>query len=192
MDRPSPSDSDAHDLSVALRRLGEPGPHREAAIDAIYDRLKAMAHRILSGRQPGDVLQPTMLVHDLYARVAAQQKLDIEDREHFFALAARVMQQIVIDSHRHARRQRRGGEAQVGGLTGATLAVPRSTHDLEALAEAITELESRDARAATVVRLKFLSGMTTEEVAEMLGISVPTVERDWRFARADLRTRLVS
>lgn len=179
------------DLTAALRRLNDPGggAERDRVTELVYGRLKEMAQGLLAkSRRPGGV-EATQIVHQLYLRLSEAKRLELVDRSHFFAIASTAMQQIIVDEYRRRMRLKRGGGAD-GELQEATIVVPSLNADILDLDAALRELESADERAAVIVRLRFFSGLSMDEIAEVLGVSPPTVDREWRSARAWLGRRL--
>jgi RNA polymerase sigma factor (TIGR02999 family) len=168
-------------------------PADAADVDArfalIYGELKRLAHRIRSGRA-GETLNTTALVHEAYVKLASSAALEVRDRSHFFAIAARAMRQILVDTARRRVAQKRGGEAAF--VTFDEALFPRSVLPLELLAldEALARLETQDARVARVVEYRVFGGLSAEETATALGVSRPTIDRDWRAARAWLAVEL--
>ena len=158
---------------------------------AVYADLRQLAGRQV-GRGDGGGLGRTSLVHEAYFRLAKPQALALSDREHFFAVAARVMRQVAVDHARARVAAKRGGDADITGLD-AALAAPDDGpgHDqLIALNAALDELERAEERLARLVELRFFGGMTLEEAGGALGLSPRTLKRDWRKARAFLHARL--
>lgn len=157
----------------------------------VYDELRRLARARLKA-DPAQSLQPTALVHEVYLRLVDRACTTIHDRTHFFALAARVMRQILAD---HARRRiatKRGGGVTVVGLDDAPPTTRTSDIDVVALDEALDQLNSFDERLCRIVELRFFAGLTIDEAAEALKVSTATVERDWTIAKAWLRQRLSS
>jgi RNA polymerase sigma factor (TIGR02999 family) len=156
----------------------------DALVDHVYATLRRMANRQMGAERADHTLSPTALVHEAYLRLVDQESMDWRDRAHFYAIAARVMRRVLID---HARRKlagtRGGDQVRVTldeELAGAT-ASPESLIELDA---ALDRLEQLSPRQRQVVEMRFFGGMTHEEVAEVLAVSVPTVRRDWRLAQA--------
>jgi RNA polymerase sigma factor (TIGR02999 family) len=162
----------------------------DALFTEVYDRLKAMAGRRLARGARG-TLDTTALVHDLYLRVGRNGGLAFAHPEQFFAYAARAMRHLLADRARDRLRQRAGGDWVRITMTGSDdrLAL-ESADEALALDEALGKLEAVDARAARVVELAWFAGLGQEKIAEALGIGLRTVARDWRFARAFLKTEL--
>jgi RNA polymerase sigma factor (TIGR02999 family) len=159
-------------------------------IPVVYDELRRVARRRLRGESPGHALQSTALVHEVYLRLVDVDRMTLKNRTHFFALAARLMRQILVD---HARRQhadKRGGRATIVSLDGVLPAAQPSSVDVLALDQALGALSSIDDRQCRIVELRFFAGLNIDEAAEALGVSPATVEREWALAKAWLYRRL--
>jgi RNA polymerase sigma factor (TIGR02999 family) len=159
-------------------------------VPLVYDELRRVARRHLQREQPGHVLQATALVHEVYLRLVDVDRMTLKNRAHFFAVAAKLMRQILVD---HARRQhagKRGGGVTIVGLEGASPAAQPPSVDVLALDEALDALSAIDVRQAGVVELRFFAGLGIGEAAEALEISTATVEREWAMAKAWLHRRL--
>jgi RNA polymerase sigma-70 factor, ECF subfamily len=162
----------------------------EQAIALVYQELHRIASRELRSERAGHLLQTTALIHEAYARLMGSQSLEIQNRAHFFALASSQMRRVLVDHARANHAQKRGGDAPRVSLDEVRAGIdPRAT-DLLALDESLRELARLDPRASQVVELRYFGGYTDAEIAEALEISVPTVRRDWDFARAWLLNRL--
>jgi RNA polymerase sigma-70 factor (ECF subfamily) len=175
------------DLLVSWRNGDRAAVHQ--LIPLVYEELRALAHRQLGGHGP-QMLQTTALVHEVYLRLAGRSQLRVEDRRHFFAIAARAMRQLVVD---HARRQaagKRGGSQRMVPLDGAEIPVAGRAAEIVAIDAALDRLAAHDARLSQVVELRFFGGLSVEETADVLGSSPRTVKRDWRKARAFLYREL--
>ena len=179
----------SHEITELIQQWGK--GDKDAAdrlFPLIYDELRRMARHYLRAEGPGQILQPTALVHELYLKLA-RQGMDIHDRTHFYAIAARQMRRLLIDYARSSRAEKRGG-----GLARADspqIAAPGGpSFEALALDEALTNLEGLDARVAKVVELRYFAGLGEGEAAEALDISVATLKRDWQFARSWLRAHL--
>lgn len=155
----------------------------------VYAELRRRAGAYLRGERPDHTLRPTALVHEVYLRLVNLDQVDWQDRTHFFALAARQMRRILVDSARARRYQKRGGGA-VSVTFNEDLAVAARAPDLIALDDALELLDKRDGRKARVVELRFFGGLTNAEIAEALNISTDTVTRDWQMAKLWLRREL--
>jgi RNA polymerase sigma-70 factor, ECF subfamily len=156
----------------------------------IYDELRRIAHRYVQRERNGQTLQTTALVNEAYIRLAGQEQHSWQDRAHFLAVTARVMRHILIDHARRRRAARHGGEVQTVPLEEAALMPMQRAAELMALDEALGELKRLDPRKSEVVELRYFGGLSLEETAEILGISVMTVRRDWRAAKAWLFRRM--
>jgi RNA polymerase sigma factor (TIGR02999 family) len=162
-------------------------------VPLLYDDLRRVARGHLRRERPGHSLQATALVHEVFLRLVDVDRMTLKSRTHFFALSARLMRQILVDHARRQRADKRGGGATVIGLEEATgAAAPTSTSSVDVLAldEALDALSSFDVRQCRVVELRFFAGLNIPETADALGVSTPTVERDWAMAKAWLHQRL--
>jgi RNA polymerase sigma factor (TIGR02999 family) len=165
-------------------------PTLDQLFDRVYAELRRLAHRVRGGRA-GDTLNTTALVHEAYLTLASSPALRLKSREHFFALAARAMRQIVTDAARRRLANKRGGEGLVAITLDESLhQEPLRPSQVVALDEALTRLDAVAPRRARVVEHRIFSGLTADETAALLGVSRPTVERDWRAARAWLAVEL--
>jgi RNA polymerase sigma factor (TIGR02999 family) len=159
-------------------------------IPLLYDELRRVARGQLRREHVGHSLEATALVHEVYLRLVNVDRMTIDGRAHFLALAARLMRQILVDHARRRGAARRGGDVQLVGLDEAgTIAQPDGV-DILALNEALDEMASFDARQRDLVELKFFGGLTIDETATALSISPATVEREWALAKAWLYRRL--
>ena len=162
----------------------------DALIPLVYRELRGVAGARLQGDRAGRSLQTTALVHETYLRLVDLHRLTLENRTHFFAVAARLMRQILVDHARRTQAEKRGG-----GMTKVTIEVESPAFgpnivDVLALNQALEELASMEKRLGRVVELKFFAGLTIDEAAEALDVSPATVERDWAVAKAWLYDRL--
>lgn len=163
----------------------------DAVLKLVYDELHRQAHRFLSRERPGHTLQTTALVHEVYLKLGKQGEIAWESRSHFFGIAARLMRQILIDYARTKRRAKRGGSKDKVPLEDAlTVSVGTANFDLLALDEALTRLAAKEEHLAKIVELRFFSGLSVEDTAEVMGVSDSTVKRDWQMARAWLQREL--
>jgi RNA polymerase sigma-70 factor, ECF subfamily len=156
----------------------------------VYEELHRVAHHHLSGQRPNHTLQTTALVNEAYLRLADQTNPRWENRAHFFAVAARAMRQILVSYARTQQAQKRGGGAFKVDLDEAALVSPEESKQIVDLHEALEQLSALDSRKAQVVELKYFSGLSYDEIAEVLKISRITVRRDWEFAKVWLYTEL--
>lgn len=162
----------------------------EDLIPLVYDQLRKIARYRLRGERDDHTLHTTALVHEAYERLVDHHAVDWNDRNHFFAVAARAMRQVLVEHARRKNAQKRGGNAvQVSIDTASPSESPPSVSVL-ALNDALDRLERLDSRQARVVEGRFFAGMTVRETAQMLNVSPRTVRRDWRTARAWLAREL--
>ena len=163
----------------------------DALLQLVYDELHRQAHRHLKRERPGHTLQTSALVHEVYLKLVKQKSILWESRSHFFGIAARLMRQILINYAKTKQRVKRGGAIDNVPLEYAlTVTASDTNFDLLALDEALTRLAEKETYLARVVELRFFSGLSIEETAEVLGVSASTVKRDWQMARAWLRCEL--
>lgn len=165
----------------------------DALMAAIYQDMRRLAVAHMSGERRDHTLSPTALVHEAYVKFVDQRNTDWKNRLHFFSVAARIIRRILIDHAREKHAMKRGGgEANVTLISIAeqSIAAPTRDIDLLALDEAMLELAALDEQQARIVELRYFGGCTIEEIAELLGISKRTVDREWQAARAWLFDRL--
>jgi RNA polymerase sigma factor (TIGR02999 family) len=156
----------------------------------VYDELRRQAARYLRREQPGHTLQTTALIHEAYVRLVDQRNVQWQNRAHFFGIAAQLMRRILVDHARTKKRVKRGGSDVRVSLDDATVAVKGQDLDVVALDEALDRLAQIDEQQSRVVELRFFSGLTVEETAEVMHISKATVKRDWSMAKAWLHREL--
>jgi RNA polymerase sigma factor (TIGR02999 family) len=156
---------------------------------AVYEQLKAIAARELKDHHRKS-LQPTLLLHDAYVKMIGDLNPDLRTRSQFYAFAATVMRNVLLDYLRARATEKRGGGRQRISLDPSLKLASEPTVDLLALSEALDELAKVDERQAKVVELKFYAGLEMQEIADAIGVSVRTVKDDWRFAKAWLRSKL--
>jgi RNA polymerase sigma factor (TIGR02999 family) len=156
----------------------------DALFALAYDELRRAAHRQLGRRGDGGTLSTTVLVHEAYVRLAGREPERTVDRAHFLALASRAMRCILVDHVRAATADKRGGGATRVALDGLDVGGGARDAELLALDEALQRLAARSPRLAQLVEYRFFGGLTYEEIADQVGLSVPTVKRDWVRARA--------
>jgi RNA polymerase sigma factor (TIGR02999 family) len=163
----------------------------DAVLNLVYDELHRQAQRYLRRERAGHTLQTTALVHEVYLKLVKQENIVWESRSHFFGIAAKLMRQILIDYARTKHRAKRGGAKDKTPLENALTVGLRDTNfDLLALDEALTRLAAKEEHLANIVELRFFSGLSVEETAEVLRISDSTVKRDWQMAKAWLHREL--
>ncbi len=150
----------------------------------LYEELRKLAAHKMACEAPGHTLQPTALVHEAWLRLAGAKDQHWQSRAHFFGAAAEAMRRILVENARRKQRLKRGGQFERVVVETQGIASPLPDDDLLALDEALGRLAESDPRAAEVVKLCFFIGLTQDEAAKHLGVSVSTVERSWAFARA--------
>jgi RNA polymerase sigma factor (TIGR02999 family) len=149
----------------------------------VYTELHRLAKRQMAGERPGHVMQTTALVNEAYLRLIDWRNVEWRDRAHFFGMAAHIMRRVLVDFARARQREKRGGEALRVSLSEASNIGCERSADLVALDDALQALEKLNTRQARVVELRFFAGLSYEETAEALNVSVGTVRRDWSFAQ---------
>ena len=179
------------DLTALLAELD--GGDDEAVnrlLPHVYDELQVMAHRQLRGERDGHTLNTTALVHEAYIKLADQKQASWQNRAHFFGIAALAMRRILINYARQRQAEKRGGGMAVATFVEGEVSREARADELLALDEALDRLAQLSERQARIVELWFFGGLTQEEIAEVMDISVPTIRRDWRLARAWLSREL--
>ena len=159
-------------------------------IDAVYPELRRIAVRSLRAERSDHTLQPTALVNEAYLQLVGQTDKDWQNRAHFFAVAAQVMRRVLVDYARKRKANKRGGGGAKVELIENLVIVRARLDEVLAIDAALTRLSLIDARQSKVVELRFFGGLTEHEVAEVLGIAIRTVRRDWNVARAWLHGEL--
>ncbi len=166
----------------------------KAALDQlmplVYDELRRLAKQHMRRERAGHTMQTTALIHEAYLRLIDAGQARLENRRHFFAAASRLMRQALVDLARERGSHKRGGAACRVSLDEAMVVSEQRDEGLLALDEALAALAEMDARKSQVVELRFFGGLSVEETAEALDVSVETVHRDWRLARSWLLRKL--
>lgn len=162
----------------------------ESLVPMVELDLRQLARRHMGREQAGHTLQTTALINEAYLRLVQGPRLRVRNRVHFFALAARLMRHVLVDHARAKRNQKRGGALRRVMLHDAIAGVPVRGYDLLALDDALEALSALDPRRSRVVELRFFGGLSVEESARVLNVSVQTVMRDWKLARVWLRREL--
>jgi RNA polymerase sigma-70 factor, ECF subfamily len=166
-------------------------PHAaQKFIQVVYAELKRLAAHYMRGERPDHTLQPTALVHEAYLQLVDQKGVSWQNRAHFVAVAAQAMREILVDHARAHRAAKRGGNQARVSLHDAFAATDDRSEELLAIHEALGRLAAEDSQQSRIVELRFFAGLTLEETAEALGISLATVKRDWNIARAWLYREL--
>src|SRR5262245_64961500 len=169
-----------------------PGGNQPAAalLPDLYAELRRLAAALTTRLRPGQTLQPTALVHEAYLRLVGSRDPGWEGRRHFFGAAARAMREILIEQARRKGSLKRGGGARRVELSEGLALIEPPADDLLALDEAIAQLQAERPHLAEVVLLRYYTGLSVDETADVVGRSVSTVVREWRFARAWLAGRV--
>ncbi len=187
----SSSDSDGvlPEITLLLRRWqGGDDDARERLIEVVYQQVRKIARGALRSN-PGATLSPTDLAHEALIRLLGE-KATWADRKHFYNVVAQATRQILVDSARRRQRDKRGGGIVPESLTAAVNVAIIEDENLLLINEAIEQLVLRDARSAQIIELTYFGGLERNEIAEALGVSVPTIDRDLRFGRAWLKRAL--
>jgi RNA polymerase sigma factor (TIGR02999 family) len=187
----APQDHKAADVTRALVALSAgDSAAMDRLLPLVYDHLRRVAERELRRERAGHTLSPTALVHEAYLKLVQLDRITWEGRAHFFGAAASAMRRILISYARMHKAEKRGSGAERVPIEDVVLAARDRPADLLALDEALTRLAAAHPRQAQVVELRFFAGMEIEAVADALGVSAPTIKRDWTAARAWLNREL--
>ncbi len=183
--------SDDRDVTQLLNAMSHGSPEAaELVYPRVYAELKGIAQSRLRSERDGHTLSATALVHEAYLKLVRQSDVDWQNRGHFYAIAARAMRRVLLDYAIARRAEKRGGGTPVVTLTDDTAGQLTKIDEVVAVDEALTRLATLDERPAQVVELRFFGGLTLEEIAKALDVSLASVNRDWRMARAFLATEL--
>jgi len=163
-------------------RQGDQGA-LESLIPLVYKELREIANRHLQRERPAHTLQSTALVHEAYLRMVRQRPIEANSRAHFVAIASRIMRQILVDYARGHRAGKRGSDRRVELDTGVEIQKSKSV-DVVVLDDALNDLARFDEQQSRIVELRFFGGLTTEETAEVLGVSPATIKREWGIAKS--------
>lgn len=172
--------------------MNEVDDELEAWNQSIYEQLHRIADQALKREAPGHSLQPTLLVNDAYLRLLDQRNVRPEDRSAVIAAGANIIRRLLVDYARKRKRLKRGGEKGRGNPLPLSIGDDANQIDVLELNDALEVFAKERPRAVQVVELKFFGGLTAEEIAEQLGVSIRTVKNDWRFAKAWLYRQLGS
>jgi len=162
----------------------------DALLPVVYEELRKQAARYLRRERVGHTLQTTALIHEAYLKLVDQKNVHWQNRAHFFGIAAQLMRRILVDHARTKKRAKRGGSDIRVSFNDANLMTPSQNLDIVALDEALTRLNEIDEQQSRIVELRFFSGLTVAETAEVLAISPATVKRDWSMAKAWLHREI--
>lgn len=180
-----------HEITKLLKEWsGGDSTALDRVIPLVYDELHRLAHQHMRRERAGHLLQTSALINEAYLRLMEQPELNLENRTHFFGIAARLMRQILVDEARKRNSAKRGGGGIQVSLTQATNVVQEQAANVVALDDALKTLEGIDGRQSEIVELRFFGGLSIEETAKVLSVSPGTVMRDWTFARAWLRNEM--
>lgn len=174
-----------------LQQAEEGGRQRaDELLPLVYDELRTLARARLAREAPGQTIQATMLVHEAYLRLVGDEDPGWNGRRHFFGAAALAMRRILVEQARRKGRLRHGGGRQRVPLDDASLAIQPPDDDVLAVDEIVRRLEEQDERKGQIVNLRYFAGMTAEETARAMNVSLGTIEREWRFIKAWLLVEL--
>lgn len=181
------------DVTHILSQINGGDPQAaEQLLPLVYDELRRLAAARMAQEHPGQTLQATALVHEAYLRlVGGDQQQSWDSRGHFFAAAAEAMRRILVDQARRKNAHKAGGHRQRVELSLAHEPTSESEFDLLALNEALDRLESQDPRAAQLVKLRYFVGLTQQEAAQALGVSLATAKTEWAYAKTWLRAAML-
>src|SRR5690606_16048081 len=178
-------------VTTWLHRLRDGDPQAlDRVLPLVYDELRALARSQLRNERSAHTLNATALVHEAFLRLNQREQLEPADRGHFFAIAAQAMRRVLIDHARSRNRIKRGGGQRAITLDEGAFLTDEAAEELVALDQALERLAAANERAARVVEQRFFAGLTLEETAAVLGVSLKTVQRDWILARAWLRKEI--
>ena len=181
------------DFTQILERVEHGDPKAaEALLPLVYEELRRLAAQKMANEAAGQTLQPTALVHEAWLRLIGNEDQRWDGRGHFFAAAAEAMRRILIDRARRKRAARHGGGEAALPIDQIEIAGPVQEEDWLALNEALEKLNARDKQKADFIKLRYFVGLTLEETAEVLGISIPTASRWWSYCRAWLAEEIES
>ena len=186
MDRPG-------DVTLLLRQVKAGDSAAESRLlELVYPQLRKIARQYLRRERTGHTLQPTALVNEAYMQLAGQMEKDWQNRSHFYAVAAQSMRRILVDYARQRNAAKRDGNRQRVELTDALAISGDRLDEILAIDEALKRLAEFDPRRSKVVEMRFFGGMTEDEAAEVLGVALRTVKRDWNVAKAWLHGELAA
>jgi len=182
---------DDDDITLLLQKHSNGNANAiDKLIPLVYDEMKKMAHFRLKGERSGHTLDTAALVHEAYLKLVDFDRIDWKNRDQFFGIASRVMRNILVDYAVKRKAQKRGGDRDRVTLRESDVITEKNLLDILSIHQALEKLEQIDERQTRVVECRFFGGLTIEETANALGISDPTVSRDWQMARAWLNREL--
>ncbi|MEQ1643487.1 MAG: sigma-70 family RNA polymerase sigma factor [Pyrinomonadaceae bacterium] len=159
-------------------------------VPLVYEELHRLAQNYLRRERPDHTLQATALINEAYLRLNGNTRIEWQNRSHFVGVAAEIMRRILVDHARTRNAEKRGGDLQRVSISVAERSSEDGQWDLELLDDALSRLTKMDERKGRLVELRFFGGLSNPEIAEIIGVSVKTVERDWMMARAWLKSEL--
>lgn len=183
------NESDPQQAITRVLQAGGPSTGKEL-LPLVYDELRRLARHRLAQEKPGQTLQATALVHEAWLRIGGGGEFAWDSRRHFFAAAAEAMRRILVERARRGKRLRHGGGVERVELSDDDLAFEVPIEDVVAADEALAALEATDPRAREIVNLRFFTGLTNQETADVMGLSVATIEREWQFIRTFMQSAL--
>jgi RNA polymerase sigma factor (TIGR02999 family) len=179
------------DITLILNAAQQGDPKAaEELLPLLYDELRKLAAHKMAHEAPGQTLQPTALVHEAWLRLVGSGQEHWNNRGHFFGAAAEAMRRILVERARKKARVRHGGELERVNLDHVTVAAQDNDHTVLAIHEALEKLAAQSPQKAEVVKLRYFAGMEHAEIADVLGVSEPTVRRHWAYARSWLYAEL--
>jgi RNA polymerase sigma factor (TIGR02999 family) len=180
------------EITRILSAIEQGDPHAaDQLLPLVYDELRRLAAQKMAREAPGQTLQPTALIHEAYLRLVGPANVQHwNSRGHFYAAAAESMRRILVENARRKKALRRGGDHRRLDLDMAEPAAPELSDDLLALDEALEKLAEKDRKKAELVKLRYFTGLTMEQTAEALGISLATANRWWSYSRAWLHQQI--
>jgi len=172
-------------VTQILDRVQQGDPRAaDELLPLVYDELRRLAAVKMAGEAPGQTLQPTALVHEVWLRLSAQTGAHWNNRQHFYAVAAEVMRRLLVDRARRRKARKHGGDLERAELEEAQFALPGDEELVLQVHEALDRLRAEDPEKAQVVKLRFFVGLGNSEIAALLGVSNKTVQRHWAYAKA--------
>ena len=181
-----------HEITRVLQELGEGRRSSEELLPLVYEELRALARSRMAREVPGQTLQATALVHEAYLRLVGDADPGWNGRGHFFGAAALAMRRILVEQARRKGRLKHGGGQRRLDVDDAVLAIEPPDADVLAVDQAVRRMEREDPRKGRIVDLRYFAGLTAKETAEVMGLSLGTIEREWRFIKAWLQTELAA
>lgn len=181
------------EVTLLLHRLnsGDRGA-ADQLVAVVYDELRLLAHACMRREQSDHTLQPTALVHEAWLRLVEQREWNVQNRAHFFGMAAQAMRRILVDHARAAKAEKRGGDHVIVPLENAFVVAMQHPAELIDVHRALERLRQLDPQRATVAEMRFFGGLSVDEIAEVTTVAPRTVDRQWRAARAWLSLELSS